>query len=382
MKIDYKEITIAELIKGYKSPASGDEGVIGYDGDLDIRPPFQREFVYDAPRQEAVIRSVLAKFPLNIMYWACIDNNRFELLDGQQRTLSICRFWDCKFTIKIDGKRYQYDSLPKDKQQIFDNYKLTVYQCDGTDTEKMEWFSIVNIAGMELSKQELRNAIYSGPWVNAAKRYFGHKASTNAAYRLGQNYVSMKNADRQALLELAIKWIIHQDEEVKDIDEYMAQHRTATSADDMWEYYKKVISWAKNTFPNNKSRNKLLEKVDWNELYLEHGNHEDLDPNKLEEEIKRLIQLKESGVAIQKLAGVYPYVLDGNEQHLNLRTFTPAVKQAKYEEQKGKCNLCLRKKKLGEMHADHITPWKEGGLTIPDNLQMVCAKCNLKKGAS
>ena len=88
MKIKLKKITIRELVKDYADDP--ERGVSGYGGRLDIRPEYQREFVYKEKDRDAVIRTVMRGFPLNVMYWAKKKDGTFEVMDGQQRTISIC----------------------------------------------------------------------------------------------------------------------------------------------------------------------------------------------------------------------------------------------------------------------------------------------------
>ena len=180
MEIKLKEIKIKDLVKDYQDKA--DEGVTGYGGKLDIRPPYQREFVYNDKQREAVIDTVTKGFPLNVMYWAVRDNGDFEIIDGQQRTISICQFINSDFSYK---DRY-FHNLSDDEQEKILNYELTIYECSGTDSEKLEWFKTINIAGEELTDQELRNAVYHGSWVTDAKRYFSKNSCP--AYQIGGRY--------------------------------------------------------------------------------------------------------------------------------------------------------------------------------------------------
>jgi len=198
MKIELKEITVGELSKGYQDNAEG--GVVGFGGKLDIRPPFQREFVYKDKQRDAVIDTITKDFPLNILYWSVREDGNFEVIDGQQRTISLCQYVVGDFS--INGLAFH--NLQKDKQEQILNYSLMIYLCSGTDSEKLEWFKIVNIAGEKLYDQELRNAIYTGTWLSDAKRYFSK--SSCPAYSLARGY--MKGSPiRQDYLETVISWI-------------------------------------------------------------------------------------------------------------------------------------------------------------------------------
>src|SRR5690606_23188166 len=177
MNIELKEITVRELTDGYEDNEEG--GVIGFGGKLDIRPPYQREFIYKEKQRDAVIDTILKNFPLNVMYWAVREDGNFEVIDGQQRTISICQYVNGDFAYMF---KYFHNLKDDEKQKILD-YKLMVYICSGTDSEKLEWFKTINIAGENLTDQELRNAVYSGSWVTDAKRYFSKNGC--AAYQIG-----------------------------------------------------------------------------------------------------------------------------------------------------------------------------------------------------
>lgn len=216
MKIELKEITIRELTEGYVDNA--ENGVVGYNGKLDIRPPYQREFVYKDKQRDAVIETINKNFPLNVLYWAVCENGRFEVIDGQQRTISIAQYVNGDFS--LNG--LYFHNLQKDEQEKILNYKLMIYWCTGTDSEKLAWFKIINIAGEKLTDQELRNAVYSGTWVTDAKRYFSKNGC--AAYQIGEKYLN-GSAIRQEYFETAIKWISD-----NNIEEYMAKHQHEPNA--------------------------------------------------------------------------------------------------------------------------------------------------------
>ena len=361
MEIERHEITIADLVDGYAD--KGEEGVVGYGGRLDIRPPYQRNFVYKNKQRDDVIRSVLSGFPLNVMYWAVGDGGKYEVLDGQQRTISICQYVE-KGIFSVDG--LYYSNQPDDVQKRINRYNLAIYICDGTDSEKLDWFRIINIAGEKLFDQELRNAVYSGPWATDAKRYFSR---TNCvAKEISKNYVK-GNPDRQELLETAIKWISG-----GDIEDYMGRHQHDESAKQLWLYFQKVIDWISASF--TEVRPKLMKKVDWGPLYAAYKNQA-LDAEVIERKIAQLLKDKD----IQRQQGVYPYILDGNEQHLKIRLFDDDQKQRGYEKQEGVCPMCSKKFRINEMEGDHIVPWKDGGSTVDENLQMLCKPCHQKKSA-
>lgn len=362
MNIEMREITIRELSNGYED--NNEDGVIGYGGLLDIRPPFQREFVYKDTQRDAVINTVNKHFPLNVMYWAVRDNNEYEVIDGQQRTISICQYVDGVFSIKdINGlDKYFHNLHPDERDEILD-YKLTVYFCSGTDKEKLDWFTTINIAGERLTEQELRNAVYSGSWVSDAKRYFSKNSCP--AYRLGGDYLSGSSI-RQEYLETVIDWISN-----GKINNYMAQHQDDENATILWEYFQSVMNWVKHTFTKYRRE---MKGVEWGFLYNIY-NETELDTIKLEEEVKRL--MIDEDVTNKK--GIYEYVLNGKEKHLNIRSFTDNQKREAYERQDGICIVCREHFEITGMEADHITPWHEGGKTSSVNCQMLCKEDNRRK---
>lgn len=357
MEIELKEITVRELTNGYEDKES--DGVKGYDGKLDIRPPYQREFIYKAHQREAVINTVTKDFPLNTMYWAVRDDETFEVIDGQQRTISISQFVNGDFSFK---NRY-FHNLTDDEQEQILNYKLMVYFCKGNDSEKLEWFRTINIAGEQLTEQELRNAVYSGSWVTDAKRYFSKNSCP--VYNLGKDYLSGV-AIRQDYLQTAIKWISK-----NDIENYMAKHQNDENANELYQYIQKVLSWVKITFPKYR---KEMKGIEWGELYNEYKDS-NFDTDKLEKQITELM-LDED---VTKKNGIYYYVLTGKEKYLNIRAFTNNQKREAYERQKGICVICDTEFDIDEMEADHITPWHEGGKSSSENCQMLCKYDNRRK---
>ncbi len=361
MKIDLNEITVRDLVENYHDDGEG--GVRGLGGKLDIRPPFQREFVYKDKQRDAVIETINNGFPLNVMYWAVRDDGSYEVIDGQQRTISAAQYVEGDFS--LDGRYFH--NLQDDEQERILNYQLQVYVCEGTASEKLDWFRIINIAGEKLTDQELRNAVYAGPWVSDAKRYFSRKGAVCPAYAIGNQYVNGR-AERQEFLETAIHWIRDEDQTV---EEYMAAHQHDKTATALWSHFQAVINRVKAVFPNYR---KPMKGVDWGGLY-EQLKDESLDPEVLEADVARLIVDDD----VTKQAGIYPYILTGEEKLLNIRTFSDAMKLSAYESQGGICNLCGKAFEISDMEGDHITPWVEGGKTIVENCQMLCKGCNRTK---
>ena len=357
MKIELKEITVRELVKDYAD--NEEDGVVGYGGKLDIRPPYQREFIYKDQQREAVIDTVIKGYPLNIMYWAVREDGNYEVIDGQQRTISICQFVDGDYVV---NGRYFHNLQNDEKDQILD-YKLTIYLCSGIDSEKLEWFKTINIAGEKLTDQELRNAVYSGSWVSDAKRYFSKNSC--AAHGLGSDYLKGA-AIRQEYLETTINWLSD-----GDIEGFMAKHQHKPNANNLWLYFTAVISWVKATFPKYRRE---MKGIDWGLLYNEYKDQE-FDHAKIEAEVSNLMKDDD----VKKKSGIYTYVLDGKEKHLNIRAFSDNQKRESYEKQNGICPECKEKFDIDEMEADHITPWHEGGKTNSENCQMLCKEDNRRK---
>lgn len=369
MKIEERKVTVRELTENYFNDA--EEGVTGYNDQLDIRPKYQREFVYKDAQRDEVVRTVLKGLPLNVMYWVDRgeefeddpDEPRYEVLDGQQRTISVCEYVDGSFS--VDGKYFQ--NLPADIRKNFLDYQLFIYVCNGTDSEKLAWFKIINIAGEQLTDQELRNAVYAGPWTASAKKYFSKTGC--AAGSLGDGYLKGSSI-RQEYLETALTWIA--DRENVSIDEYMAKHQFDSTAGLLWKYFRSVIDWIQDVFPKKR---KEMKGLPWGIYYNKHGDRTDLDPKKLEKEIQCLLGDED----VTKKSGIYEYLLTGDERKLSIRAFDRRDAQAAYERQSHKCAICGKEFKYEEMQADHIIPWSKGGKTVPDNCQMLCRDCNLKK---
>ncbi|EKE16327.1 MAG: hypothetical protein ACD_11C00020G0032 [uncultured bacterium] len=364
MKIDLHKIKIAEVVKDYKD--SAEEGVSAFGGKLDIRPKYQREFVYSGKQRDEVIRTIKNSFPLNVMYWVKKDDGNFEVLDGQQRTISIAQFVNGDFSIEFNGRIAMFHNLTQEEQEQILNYDLMIYHCEGNDKEKLDWFKIINIAGEKLFPQELRNAVYTGSWLSDAKLKFSK--SNCAAYLLANDggHLVAGSPIRQEYLETAISWINN-----GEIEEYMAKHQHDKNADELWKYFQNVIAWVRKNFTNYRRE---MGSVQWGELYNQFKDVK-LDADKLEDEIKELMQDEE----VTKPSGIYPYVLTRQERYLNIRAFNEKMKREAYERQKGKCVKCMKHFEIGEMEADHIKPWHEGGKTIANNCQILCKDDNRRK---
>lgn len=364
MKINKTYIKVSDLFEGWKD--SQEEGVVAYGGRLDVRPKYQREFVYKDEQRNAVIDTVMKHFPLNTMYWVKTSDDHYEVLDGQQRTISICQYLSNDFSVEFSGNRHIFRSLPEDVKKAILDYELDVYVCEGGDAEKLEWFKTINIAGEKLTDQEIRNAVYSGAWVTEAKRYFSKTKC--AAFNIGEKYVKAV-VNRQELLEKALMWIA--DSKGVKIDDYMSHHKDDVECSELWDYYRGMIRWIETTFPHYYRE---MKGVDWGTLYNE---HKDFKPvvSELEEEISRL--MKDEDVTNRQ--GIFRYVLTHDERWLSIRAFNNTDRQLAYAKQNGVCPICGKHYEIEEMEADHIVPWSKGGKTIPSNCQMLCKKCNKEK---
>jgi hypothetical protein len=351
----------------------GEAGVTGMFGNLNIRPEYQREFVYPPKKREAVINTIQkynAK-ALSVIWFAKNADGSYELLDGQQRTLSICQYVNGDFS--INSKFFQ--NLPRDAQERLLEQELLIQVFEGTETEKLEWFRTINIAGEKLTEQEMRNAAYVGPWLSDAKRYFSKTGC--GAYGKGKDYLT-GTAIRQDYLETVLSWIND-----GDIEGYMAVHQHDADAVELWNYFVKVINWVKKIF---KQYRKEMKGIAWGILYNKYKDLE-LDPETVEKRVAEL--MADEDVTNKK--GIYEYILDGDEKHLNVRAFDDKQKRIAFEQQHGYCPRCHRLHKstaghkyaqMNEMQGDHMTSWKHGGKTIQSNLVMLCPDCNSDKSGT
>ena len=387
-------LTVKELTRGYVENTSTGERTT-MNGLLNITPPYQREFVYEQPRRDAVITTILEGCPLNVIYLAKLDDGRLEVIDGQQRITSICKFVKGQFSVEvseIDGnsRKLTYDALAVRREE-FDNYELMAFVCEGDNVAKMKWFRRINIAGVKLTEQELRNANYHGSWVTDATKYFsrtnGLAMDTVIGKQRYKDYVDAKAGDksedvksvaRQYLLEKVLGWACDADDENRplltkkakfDIDEYMGKHYRDEDAKALWRYYDDVITWVSRTFPTYR---KLMQGVEWGLLY---NRFKDVDKTGLDEKVNEILETEE----ISNEKYVYEAVLSGNMNLLQARAFPEAERKRKYKEQDGICPICGKKFAFEDMAGDHIVPWSKGGKTVYENLQMLCKGCNAGK---
>lgn len=368
MKITNRNVAIRDLAKEYSD--DGDDGVYALNNELVVRPNFQRAFVYNDKQRDAVIDSVRHNYPLGLIYWAKRSDNKLEVLDGQQRIISICSYLHDDYSI---NHRFWHNLDQDEKDQIL-NYQLDVRVCDGDNHEKLAYFKRINIAGVVLTKQELLNATYTGPFLEDAKEHFSKRNCVALNYADG--YIS-GNPIRQDILQKALIWITDRDGLADEAD-YMAEHQNDQDASELWQYFQTVISWARTLFP--KKMKKITDKQDWGILYNQHKDGK-YNANELENQVQKMLMNDD----IKRKAGIIPYLLSDRKKsdwiYLNLRQFTKSQTIKKYNEQKGICPICNKHFDFDEMEADHIVPWSIGkdGWSSYDNLQMLCKHDNRVK---
>lgn len=378
------DITIEQVCKGFVYNELEGKGLYGLSGKLTIQPEYQRNYIYaDGKRDVAVIDSILKGYPIGLIYFVEPSEGKYEVLDGQQRITSLGRFLTDKFAIKDKNGMQQYFSgLDKDKQDLIKNTKLTIYICQGEETEIKEWFRTINIVGVSLVNQELLNAIYSGPFVTAAKAEFSN--SQNAMVQKWKAYVS-GDVKRQAFLERALDWVSK-----GDIEGYMSRHRYDTDIRELKTYFMTVIDWADGVFQNVYPEMCGLE---WGRLYEIYHNVP-YNPDEVTERVRALY----GDEFVYERKGIFEYVLGGEQEKrlLNVRVFDDRTKKKVYASQTAKaetehisnCPYCAMSEgpnrtriyKLSEMDADHVTAWSHGGSTDEANCQMLCKTHNRAKG--
>lgn len=362
MEYELKFVKVAEVAAGFRDDA--EKGCRGLGGRLNIRPAYQREFIYTGKRRDAVIESVMKDLPIGVMYWVKTDEG-FDLLDGQQRTISICQYVNGKFSLNYRA----FKNLTQAERDQILNYRLWVCECHGNDRETLEWFKILNTPSTPLNDQELRNAIYTGKWLEDAKKFFSR--ANCAVVQQSYNKYLDGSAVRQDFLETALKWICARDK--IDVEEYMASHQHDANAAQIWSYFQSVMTWVKATFPEYR---KIMKGLNWGIFYNKYGaDKAPYDAEALEQKIVAILEDED----VTSSRGIYEYLFDGNERHLSIRKFSDKIKRAAYERQNRCCKKCGQHFPLDKMHADHITPWSKGGRTVAENCQVLCENCNRAK---
>jgi hypothetical protein len=379
------DITVADICDGFVYNQLEGKGLFGLGGKLTIQPEYQRNYIYadgGGKKEAAVIESLLKGYPLGLIYFNTVAQDKFEVLDGQQRITSIGRFVTNKFAIMDNGNPKNFDSLPADQQARILNSKLLVYECEGTESEIKQWFETINIAGVPLNSQELLNAIYSGPFVTLAKAEFSNSRNSNiqkwSAYVKG-------SANRQEFLERALDWV-----SIGDIGGYMSRHRNDNNINELKTYFDSVIDWVSTVFIDVLPEMKGLE---WGRLYEEHHG-KSYDPKKMSDDVKKLA----TDDYVKSRKGIFEFLLGGSvdTKLLDVRVFETPVKRNAYAKQKqaaeakgeSNCPLCAighgannsKIYKFEEMDADHVSAWSKGGDSSANNCQMLCITHNRAKG--
>lgn len=384
LKTDY---TVQEILKGFVYNELEGKGLFGLSGNLVIQPEYQRNYIYAEKKKEAgVIASLLKGYPLGVLYFEEIDENKFQVLDGQQRITSIGRFVTGKFSV-LDGQGNEqtFTSLPIDKQSKIMNSKFLVYHCNGTESEIREWFQTINIAGVPLNDQEILNAVYSGPFVTLAKAEFSNSGNSNV--QKWSNFIS-GSVLRQEFLATALSWVASSKE--GGVKEYLSFHRHDKNIDELKTYFMVVIGWITTVFTDTKSEMRGLE---WGRLYKAYHNNP-YDPTIVKSKVQKLYE----DFYVQNKRGIFEYILGGEQEKklLAIRVFDDAMKKTVYERQTteaknngiSNCPECAggnnaNKNKIWkfeEMEADHVDAWSKGGASNNSNCQVLCINHNRVKG--
>ena len=377
------DITVKDICDGFVYNQLEGKGLFGLSGKLTIQPEYQRNYIYaDGKRDVAVIDSMLKDYPLGLIYFVKITDDKFEVLDGQQRITSFGRFVTMKFPIKVDGMEQYFDSLAPELQEKILETPLTIYECEGEEPEIKSWFKTINIAGVPLTNQELNNAIYSGPFVTLAKEEFSNSQNSNI-HKWGA-YVS-GSVIRQEFLECALDWVSK-----GKIEDYMAFHRKDENINELKTYFTSVIDWVSTVF---KDVEKEMCGLEWGRLY-ETYKKQPYSPQNVSQQVKELY----SDFYVKNRKGVFEYILGGSTETklLDIRVFDEVTKKTVYAKQKSEaekngvsnCPLCAlgnnaNKNKiwsLAEMDADHVSAWSKGGATDITNCEMLCKTHNRAKG--
>jgi hypothetical protein len=383
MKTTLTTYTVEEIAEGFVYSEAESRGLFGLNGTLTIQPEYQRNYIYcDGKRDAAVVESVLNGYPLGLLYFARTPDGRLEMLDGQQRITSLGRFVKGLLCVEVGGKQQYFHSLNAEDRQKVLQTELLAYVCDGTETELKEWFQIINISGVPLNDQELLNAVYSGPFVSAAKAEFSNSA--HAAVSKRESYVRGA-VNRQDHLAVALDWVSN-----GEAERYLAKHRDDEGIGELKRHFDDVLAWASTVFTEYRSEMKGLE---WGRLHRVYGKRP-YNPAEVAAQVAALY----ADPCVTAKRGVFEYVLGGGVEPrlLNVRVFTNATAARQYAVQSAaaaeagvsNCPLCAvgsntdrtRVWKVSEMEADHVTAWSKGGASVPGNCEMLCRSHNRAKG--
>lgn len=391
MQTEIKHYTIQELLDGFIYLDSEDRGLFGMNGKLVIQPEYQRNYIYgDGIKDVAVVNSVLKGWPIGILYFYSSDNDTYELLDGQQRLTSLGRFIQRCFTVNRDGEPMYFDNLPKETRDAFLNYQISVCVCEGTHSEMLDWFKILNTGGVILNEQEILNAVYFGPFISSLRKAFSN-ASSPRVTELYQKFIP-GNPKRQDILAIALKWYTEFfDARYNSVQDLLAtEQNNEVAVDSVTSHINSLTMWALTVF---KGYDPLMKGVNWGGLFKQYCLTR-YNSDQLKED---LTQLKEDP-AVTRKSGIFEYLLSGktDPRLLNIRLFNEQTRRTAYtaqtvqahEDNTSNCPLCAqsddehRRTKIydyKDMEADHITAWRNGGTSTTDNCQMLCKTCNRTK---
>lgn len=385
METTLKEYTVKELCEGFTFSNTDGKGLYGLAGKLTIQPEYQRNYLYsenNGKNEMAVIDSVIKKYPLGLLYFNKLPDGRLEVLDGQQRITSLGRFCIGKFSYILDGLPFKFDSLPMEKRELIEKTKLLAYICEGTEKEIKDWFQIINVGGVQVNTQEKLNAVYSGPFVSAARREFSNKEDSRV--QKWSAYIS-GSVSRQDFLQTALGWVSS-----GNIENYMKDHRWDENITELKNNFNDVISWIENTFDDIYPQ---MRTHKWGELY-DRFHNQPYDHNEISRKVKELMEDE----CVKSKGNIFEFVLGGCEDTklLNVRVFEESTKRIVYNRQTeeaqengvSNCPLCAighdankqRIWKMTEMDADHVQAWSRGGATDESNCQMLCKTHNRAKG--
>lgn len=380
------DIIIRDIVDGFVYNELEGKGLFGLAGKLTIQPEYQRNYIYASDggkREQAVIESLLKEYPIGLLYFNKVGDDKFEVLDGQQRITSIGRFVTGKFAVKdANGHEQYYSGMAESQREKIMNASLLIYVCTGDEPEIKDWFKTINIAGVPLTQQEILNAVYSGPFVTLAREEF---SNSNNSYVQKWNVFIAGDIKRQAYLECALDWVSQ-----GSIDNYMSKHRHDHDIVELKSHFTKVIDWASSVFTDVESE---MHGLEWGRFY-ETYHKQTYDPVKISAQVHKLL----GDYAVKDRRGVFEFILGGSvdTRLLNVRMFDEPTKKVVYAKQtetaqnKGEsnCPLCsmghdANKSKIwnfSEMDADHVAAWSKGGATTAENCQMLCKTHNRAKG--
>lgn len=377
------ELTIKEICEGFVYNEFEGKGLFGLSGKLVIQPEYQRNYIYaDGKKDVAVIESIIKGYPIGLIYFVKVSDDQYEILDGQQRITSIGRYLTGKFPIFRDNKAIYFTGLADDIKKKILETTLTIYECQGGESEIKEWFRTINISGVPLNEQELSNAIHSGPFVTLAKEEFSN--SLNANTQKWSAYIK-GDVKRQDYLKTALEWVSK-----GSIDDYMSKHRYDDSIDELKAYFNSVIEWVSSVFIDLESE---MKGQPWG-LYYENYHKKAYNPDEVHQKLVELY----SDFFVTNKKGIYEYILGGcfDTKLLNIRVFDKNTIKTVYAQQTqeardkkiSNCPLCsigndsnkARIYTINEMDADHVSAWSKGGATDISNCKMLCKTHNRAKG--